>query len=410
METLALNENALAQIAELKAQIAACPPGYIVKTGSGDQTLFFHHYRENGRKKIDYLPPCTVFYLNEKIKKRKKLEATLKKLEKELNLDVRKKRRMAWPISLVSDVLLQDMFPEDQPPFDLVASVEYALSFLDAKHVEIVRGYYQKGLCLKDVAQSLDISTTRAAQMRAIALKHLRREHLFLVLKYGVQGAVSFGYFDALEMARRQTIDSNCPRYPENAFIGVLGLSDKTYNALSRSNIHSVHDILEMSWEELLTVRNLGAVSVIEIESALTRNGFTKDPLPTSLQTLKRKRAATNEKEGENMNTRINYRYRDGSNYKVHNTCVVEGTFTEDQKAAIEECLACGEYFIPSNVGLPEVRFEDWDEEDDHPWFELDVADIEDTDDEVTVSTTAKAVYEAFLAHKDKWEIPAWAY
>lgn len=110
------------------------------------------------------------------------------------------------------------------------------------------------------------------------------------------------------------------------------------------------------------------------------------------------------------MNTRINYLYRDASNYKVHNTCVVEGSFTEAQKAAIKECLDGGEYFIPSNVGLPEERFEDWNEQDDHPWFELDVADIEETDDEATVSTTAEAVYEALLAHKGKWEIPACAY
>lgn len=40
----------------------------------------------------------------------------------------------------------------------------------------------------------------------------------------------------------------------------------------------------------------------------------------------------------------------------------------------------------------------------------LKAPDIEDTDDEATVSTTAKAVYEAFLAHKGKWEIPACAY
>lgn len=47
------------------------------------------------------------------------------------------------------------------------------------------------------------------------------------------------------------------------------------------------------------------------------------------------------------MNTRILYLYRDADNYKVPNSCVVEGEVTEDQKNSILSSLDDGCYFIP---------------------------------------------------------------
>lgn len=38
------------------------------------------------------------------------------------------------------------------------------------------------------------------------------------------------------------------------------------------------------------------------------------------------------------MNTRISYLYRDADNYKVLNSCVVEGEVTEEQKKTINQC------------------------------------------------------------------------
>ncbi|MBP3585213.1 MAG: hypothetical protein J6J59_05960 [Peptococcaceae bacterium] len=72
----------------------------------------------------------------------------------------------------------------------------------------------------------------------------------------------------------------------------------------------------------------------------------------------------------EQLNTKIEYLYRDASNYKIYNECVVKGILTAEQREEIVDCLSEGEYFIPSQVGLPEKRFDDWTE-DDHPWFEL---------------------------------------
>ena len=103
------------------------------------------------------------------------------------------------------------------------------------------------------------------------------------------------------------------------------------------------------------------------------------------------------------MNTQIRYLYRDASNYKVENECVVTGTFTPEQIAQIMDCCDLGEYFIPTQVGLPEQRFDRYDPEDDHCWFELSEDGFEETAKPATVGISAKQLVESFAAAKEHW-------
>lgn len=100
-------------------------------------------------------------------------------------------------------------------------------------------------------------------------------------------------------------------------------------------------------------------------------------------------------------NTRINYLYTDASNYKAHNTAVVSGELSEAQIAEINACLHDSEFFIPAQVGLPEERFEKWDDRNDHCWFTLE--SIYSTPDDPTVSLTAEQFLSNFRAAKNSW-------
>ena len=103
------------------------------------------------------------------------------------------------------------------------------------------------------------------------------------------------------------------------------------------------------------------------------------------------------------MNTQIRYLYRDASNYKVENECVVTGTFTPEQIAQIMDCCDLGEYFIPTQVGLPEQRFDRYDPEEDHCWFELSEDGFEETAKPATVGISAQQLVENFSAAKEHW-------
>lgn len=103
-------------------------------------------------------------------------------------------------------------------------------------------------------------------------------------------------------------------------------------------------------------------------------------------------------------NTQINYLYRDANNYKVHNSCIVSGEITEDQKSAILSSLDNGVYFIPHLVGMPEVKFDEIDDPAvDHQWFELYEYSFERTTKQATISSTAAALTVDFYKCKGIW-------
>ena len=102
-------------------------------------------------------------------------------------------------------------------------------------------------------------------------------------------------------------------------------------------------------------------------------------------------------------NTKISYLYRDACNYKQLNEVVVEGAITQEQIGSIMGCLDGGEYFIPSQVGLPEMRFGEITT-DDHCWFELSRDGFAHTDEEAYIEMSVQELVEAFLAALGKWD------
>lgn len=108
------------------------------------------------------------------------------------------------------------------------------------------------------------------------------------------------------------------------------------------------------------------------------------------------------------MNTRINYMYRDASNYKSFNTAVVDGILSDTDCHTIYHCCDGdgGQHlFIPHMVGLPEKTFEDFGQyDDDHPWFEIGQFFAEGTNDAPTVDLTAKQLVENFRKMSGQWD------
>ncbi len=92
------------------------------------------------------------------------------------------------------------------------------------------------------------------------------------------------------------------------------------------------------------------------------------------------------------MNTRFEYRYRDGENYKQFGEVVIKGEFTLEQ---LRPHLYEGDFFVPSEIGLEDLQeypYQDYD----HVWHELDSA--EPTEDEPTVELTAEEIVSRFSA------------
>lgn len=66
------------------------------------------------------------------------------------------------------------------------------------------------------------------------------------------------------------------------------------------------------------------------------------------------------------------------------------------------DCLLDGEYFIPSQVGLPEQRFGSITE-DDHCWFELNREGFNLSSGVSTVDITSDELVSEFIKAKNNW-------
>lgn len=104
------------------------------------------------------------------------------------------------------------------------------------------------------------------------------------------------------------------------------------------------------------------------------------------------------------MNTKIEYLYRDASNYKTPNSVILKGKFTSEQISTILSCCQDGEYFISSEVGLEEIRNFAIDLEVDHPYFELQENSFMLTNQPATTWVTPDELVAAFLENKEIWE------
>ena len=105
------------------------------------------------------------------------------------------------------------------------------------------------------------------------------------------------------------------------------------------------------------------------------------------------------------MNTRMEYLYRDRSNYKTTNEFIISGWVTERQKKEIADCLEDGQYFIPEQIGLPLTR--GWDiNDDDHPYCELDPECdfFETAQPPADPEFTAEKLVALFREAKGKWD------
>lgn len=79
------------------------------------------------------------------------------------------------------------------------------------------------------------------------------------------------------------------------------------------------------------------------------------------------------------MNTRLEYLYRDASNYKRFGAVMFSGAADDYQRARLIKALHDEQWFITSQVRLPELFFTNLPlNADDHCWHELEALTVTD--------------------------------
>ncbi len=104
------------------------------------------------------------------------------------------------------------------------------------------------------------------------------------------------------------------------------------------------------------------------------------------------------------MNTKIEFLYRDASNWKTWNRIVIPGEMTREQIGRIMACRDGGEYFIPERLGLEAERWGTYEEALDHIWCQLYEHDIGPTDRPWTDDIPPDELVRRFELMKGRWE------
>ena len=96
------------------------------------------------------------------------------------------------------------------------------------------------------------------------------------------------------------------------------------------------------------------------------------------------------------MNTKITYKYTDAGNYKTWGEEVIKGELTLNQ---LTPYLIDTEFFIPKDIGLPDLQPHPRNE-DDHDLHTIE--ELKTTAEKATVSLTAEALENNFRMAKDR--------
>lgn len=198
-----------------------------------------------------------------------------------------------WPLNIFKVIFDNDNLSEDSLPKDYAGTLAYVLTgMLTDKEQRTLRAYYQRGLTFHSIGKQFGLSGTRMRQIHDKALNKLRQPSRLALLRYGVvdlmeryrawcrEGFYNMGYQDGF---KRGSGETSGPLYKnpymqknelsvapiEESPIDVLELSPRVYNSLRRSHICTVGEVISLSNTELRNVKNLGELSLRELERKL---------------------------------------------------------------------------------------------------------------------------------------------
>lgn len=188
-----------------------------------------------------------------------------------------------YPYNLIEDILgypVESLLTEDQKN-----GLEMLLTRLTPKEEMVLKFRYSDGMTLLEIGNKINVTQER---VRQIVLQALRKLRVPARKNYIINGAVGNDLIKEYscklkELKQREAVfeerikslteekslyDEVYP-YTKNQYSEAfmdLSFSVRVFNCLARSNIHTVHDLIQFIEDgKLLSIRNLGKKSADEI-------------------------------------------------------------------------------------------------------------------------------------------------
>lgn len=175
---------------------------------------------------------------------------------------------------------------------DINASIEYVLYTLSDRERKILKNRFVDLMTLEQTGKLFGLTRDRIRQIEAKAIRKLRHPSRAKYFKYGVSGIIEdirtdyYNKFSELEgklielcklnvkTADEIIQDHELRRKYAPTNIEQMDLSVRSYNCLKRAGIGTLQQLSQLSYNDLIRIRNLGRRSVDEIIGKLNEYGY----------------------------------------------------------------------------------------------------------------------------------------
>lgn len=177
-----------------------------------------------------------------------------------------------YPYNLIATIIDESVWELNLPTEmteDHLAGLEYAISQLDEREQTIIRMRYKQRQTFTDIGEHFNISVNRASQVERKALRKLYHPRNLKYYKYGLEGhKVRQAEFEEAERKRAYT-----DKVMETTIYD-LDFSVRTFNNLIRAKCEKVSDLVALSEEDILNLKNMGKKQFAEVALKLKALGL----------------------------------------------------------------------------------------------------------------------------------------
>ena len=172
-------------------------------------------------------------------------------------------------LTLAADKWYSVQIPVDDITEDMVAGLEYALSTLPPRDQKVIELRYAQKMTYTAIAKEFDVTGERIRTLEHRSIARLHHPPLIGYIKYGKQGYDERCKKIALEKERRYSEDKYQRRISE------LNISVRPINRLIAKGYETVKDIVELTEDEIISIKDLGKKSIVEVAVELENLGIT---------------------------------------------------------------------------------------------------------------------------------------
>lgn len=179
--------------------------------------------------------------------------------------------KLPYPQNLLTAILQGTDLPVPDITDDIIAGLNYAVSTLSYREQEILRRSYVERQTQKSTAEYFSVSSSRISSLERQTLRKLRSASRVPYILYGEQGlkdreaAIAREKLERFDAEKYKTILSI--RFEE------LDLTVRSFNCLRRAGYEKVADIIGLTEDEILGIKNLGRKNLDEIARKLLSVG-----------------------------------------------------------------------------------------------------------------------------------------